>query len=113
MVNSQIKSELLKLQAFKLGSVASAASAVNSADYQAAKASAEACAKGSPDAAVAWEAVFDIVESADGKAANMGSLEDECILNSSDKCVEFNLAMDELQSAIIRAEGSAFSKAQF
>jgi hypothetical protein len=29
------------------------------------------------------------------------------------RCVDYHLAMDELHSAIVRAEGSAFSKAQY
>ena len=85
VVNSQIKNELLKLQAFKLDSLTAAASAVNSEAYFAAKAAAEACTPGSKEAAVAWEAVYDIVESADDKEVNMGSLEEECFLNSSEK----------------------------
>ena len=39
-----------------------------------AKAAAEACAEGSPEAAVAWEAVFEIVSAADdAKVVTYGS----------------------------------------
>ena len=34
----------------------------------------------------------------------MASLEDECLLSSTDKCIEYNAAMDELRAAIVQGE---------
>ena len=89
-MNLQIKSEILKLQGLKVGSgTVAAAATVASAEYAAAKASAEAATlkhgKDSKEAVVAWEAVFEIVSAADDDKMSMGSLEDECLLNSSSK----------------------------
>jgi hypothetical protein len=101
VVNLQIKSEILKLQSLKMGSsTMAAAAAVSSAAYKTAKAAAEACTPKSPEAAVAWEAVFEIVSAADDDKVSMASLEDECLVSSSEKCVEYNAAMEELRKAI-------------
>lgn len=108
-VNIQIKSEILKIQGLKMGNTMAAAAAVSTDAYKAAKAEAEAAAtkhgEDSAEAKVAWEAVFEIVSAADDDKVNMGSLEDECLVSSSSKCVEYQLAMDELRAAIINAEG--------
>lgn len=104
-VNIQIKSEILKLQGLKTASgTIAAAAAVSSPEYEAAKNVAEAAAskhgKDSKEAAVAWEAVFEIVSSRGSDKVNMGSLEDECLTSSSEKCMQYNAAMAELQKAI-------------
>eukprot|EP00614_Pseudopedinella_elastica_P015525 CAMPEP_0172582068 /NCGR_PEP_ID=MMETSP1068-20121228/1483_1 /TAXON_ID=35684 /ORGANISM="Pseudopedinella elastica, Strain CCMP716" /LENGTH=230 /DNA_ID=CAMNT_0013375279 /DNA_START=59 /DNA_END=751 /DNA_ORIENTATION=+ len=116
-INMQIKSEILKLQSLKLGTdTLSAAAAVSSEAYQTAKAEAEAAtAKHGADSSeskVAWEAVFEIVSAADDDNVKMSSLEDECLTSSSAKCLEYNMAMDQLRSAIVNAEGSDFNKAR-
>mmetsp|Transcript_80297 Transcript_80297/g.160266 ORF Transcript_80297/g.160266 Transcript_80297/m.160266 type:complete len:222 (+) Transcript_80297:34-699(+) len=103
-VNTQMKYEILKLQNLKLGSgVQAAAGALSSPAYKAAKSEAEAAASkfgaDSSEAKVAWAAVYEIVSASDDKT-DMGSLEDECLLNSSSKCVEYQAAMDELNAAI-------------
>ena len=79
-INYQIKYEILKLQGFPVASTMASAAAVSSSNYQEAKAAAEAAAKthgaNSKEAAVAWEAVFEIVSAADDDKVPMGSLED-------------------------------------
>jgi len=112
-VNIQIKSEILKIQGLKMGDTVAAAAAVSSEAYQSAKAEAEAAAEkhgaDSAEAKVAWEAVFEIVSAADDDKVNMNSLEDECLISSSAKCVDYQLAMDELRAAIINSESSSYS----
>lgn len=104
-INYQIKYEVLKLQGLKLGAgTKSAVSNLNSAVYKEAKATAEAAvADHGPDsteAKVAWDTVFEIVSSADDDSVSMASLEDECLLSTSDKCIAYNKAMSELQEII-------------
>ena len=100
-VNTQIKSEIRKLQSLKMGGGTLAAAAAVSTDaYKNAKAAAEKCTPGSPEAAVAWEAVFEIVSAADDDKVSMGSLADECLVESSEKCEQYNAAMEELQKSI-------------
>jgi len=104
-VNYQIKYEILKLQQWKAVTGApSPAAAVRSDAYGVAKAAAEAAgaqhgAK-SKEAAVAWEAVFEVVAAADDDTVSMASLEDECLVSSSEKCKEYNSAMANLNKAI-------------
>jgi len=116
-VNMQIKSEILQLQGLKLGpDIVASAKAVSSEAYQTAKAEAEAASlkfgKDSKEAKIGWETVFEIVSAADDDGTSMASLEDECLTSSSTKCLEYNLAMDELRSAIINAEGTPYNKAR-
>mmetsp|Transcript_725 Transcript_725/g.1552 ORF Transcript_725/g.1552 Transcript_725/m.1552 type:complete len:190 (-) Transcript_725:256-825(-) len=103
-INYQIKFQVEKLQNLKVERSVPAARAVNSAAFKAAKDEAEAAAaksgKDSTEAKVAWEAVFEIVSSADDDKVSMGSLEDECLLSTSSKCDEYNGAMKKLQATI-------------
>jgi len=104
-INYQIKYEVLQLQGLKLGSGTQAAvSNLNSAAYKEAKAAAEAAVvkhgADSAEAKVAWDTVFEIVSSADDDAVSMASLEDECLVSTSDKCIAYNKAMSELQAII-------------
>ena len=92
-VNTQIKSEILKLENLKLGdnNLQTTTAALNSDVYAKAKAEAEAASEKfgpqSSEAKVAWEAVFEVVSASDDAPVNMGSLEDECLLDgSSAKC---------------------------
>jgi hypothetical protein len=116
VVNLQLKRELIAVQSLKMGDTAAAARAISGGPYKAAKAAAEAASakfgKDSREAKVAWEAVFEIVSSADDDKVSMGSLEDECLVSSSSKCVEYNLAMDALQSAIISSDAAGYNKSR-
>ena len=114
-INTQIKSEILKLESLKLGtSVQQASRSLNTEAYAEAKAAAEAATleygAQSKEARVAWEAVFEVVSASDDAAVNMGSLEDECLVSSSAKCADYHMAMDELRNAIIHAEATEFNK---
>jgi hypothetical protein len=113
-VNTQIKSEILKLDGLKIDSMQAAANSVNSPAYLAAKAEAEAATNefgaNSEEAKVAWEAVFEVVSAADDAPVNMGSLEDECLVSTSAKCADYHNAMDELRNAIVMAESTEFNK---
>lgn len=125
-INYQMKFEVLKLQNLKASSPSGVkVSAVNSVAYKKAKAEAEEVSAKlgtkSKEAAVAWEAVFEVglflvlrfsflfsllvdplqvVSAADDDNMRMASLEDECLTSSSDKCVEYIANMRELSSAI-------------
>eukprot|EP00533_Pseudo-nitzschia_delicatissima_P015551 CAMPEP_0197265704 /NCGR_PEP_ID=MMETSP1432-20130617/2558_1 /TAXON_ID=44447 /ORGANISM="Pseudo-nitzschia delicatissima, Strain UNC1205" /LENGTH=223 /DNA_ID=CAMNT_0042730475 /DNA_START=44 /DNA_END=715 /DNA_ORIENTATION=+ len=64
----------------------------------------------SPEARLAWEAVEE-VNAADNSAASMGSLDTECeVENITDECLEYGLALDELQE-LIAANGMPDNKA--
>ena len=118
-MDEQIEHEVHKLQSIKLGqSTVAAAAAISSEQYRKAKAEAEAAVaahgKDSKEAAVAWETVFELVSTADESGHTpMGSLDDECALDvTSAKCVDYHLAMDELQKAIVQAKSTTnFNKA--
>mmetsp|Transcript_7771 Transcript_7771/g.17734 ORF Transcript_7771/g.17734 Transcript_7771/m.17734 type:complete len:230 (-) Transcript_7771:305-994(-) len=103
-INYALKYEVLKLENLKASTGVASPATVNSDAYKAAKSEAEAAAEkfgaDSKEAKVAWETVFEIVSAADDDKVSMASLEDECLTSTSEKCKEYNAAMDQLKSVI-------------
>lgn len=103
-----IKVELGKIAGAKLFD-ASASVADSSADVarltaEAEKATADFGAE-SPEAKAAWEAVEDMNDSTNTKVASIPGLDEACLTETIEKCLEFEEAMASLEKSIANLNG--------
>lgn len=103
-ITTQIEQNIVNLkETVSLNKESVSVGQINEGAYAIAKAEAEAATakfgKDSPEARSAWDTVNEI-ESADDEKIFTGGLDEECLVSSMEKCVEYNKAMEELQAII-------------
>jgi len=112
-LDSSIQSTIEDLKQVQLSTPSVSVGKIDESAYQAAKKDAEDAAanfgEDSPEARAAWDVVYEI-EAADDEKIKTTSLEEECLVSTSAKCVEYKMALDSLQNVIISSEKNDFNK---
>jgi len=112
-IETDIEIQIENLYRLKLDSPVVDTGKINESEYNAAKAEAEAAVRNfgtdSAEARAAWDIVNEI-EAADDEQIKTTSLDDECLISTSQKCIEYKMALDQLQQAIVTSEKNDFNQ---
>merc|ERR1719453_654159 len=96
-----LNEEALKLKG-QMPQMQAAKTKIDESVYDKAVAYATSLEKGTAAANVAWAEVYEIESSRSILEATMPALDEECVAEASDKCAEFNTAMESLEKVIVK-----------